>query len=231
MCCMCYSLFLFGNFSFHCYSHGKYSMTWGQGQKWTLLNEYSSERKSEAGVEVFAMMSFCIFQVSEWEYSPAHFQCRRKHKKNSWIASGTKSDVRMNIWSSVNHVIRDILLKISYISIHKTNDKFMFPLSSLNGPIVIALLDLCACTQVPSHSGRYRRPINMNHYANKKSAVESMLDVALLMANAAQLKAVLEQGPGFTFYAALIALLSISLILQVVVGILLIFIGRRYWWC
>lgn len=66
----------------------------------------------------------------------------------------------------------------------------------------------------------------MNHYANKKSAAESMLDVALLMANASQLKAVLEQGPDFTFYIPLITLISISLILQVLVGILLIFIGQ-----
>ncbi|KAG7472249.1 hypothetical protein MATL_G00106890 [Megalops atlanticus] len=78
-------------------------------------------------------------------------------------------------------------------------------------------------------AGRWRRhpgPLNMNHYANKKSAAESMLDVALLMANASQLKAVLEQGPEFTFYAPLIALISISIILQVIVGILLIFIVK-----
>uniref|UniRef100_A0A3P9NQX5 Ninjurin 1 n=1 Tax=Poecilia reticulata TaxID=8081 RepID=A0A3P9NQX5_POERE len=73
---------------------------------------------------------------------------------------------------------------------------------------------------------RRRRPLNMNHYANKKSAAESMLDVALLMANASQLKAVLEHGPGFTFYVPLITLLSISLILQVVVGVMLIFIVK-----
>ncbi|XP_062401363.1 ninjurin-1 isoform X2 [Sardina pilchardus] len=66
----------------------------------------------------------------------------------------------------------------------------------------------------------------MNHYANKKSAAESMLDVALLMANASQLKAVLDQGPGFTYYTPLIALISISLILQVFVGVLLIFIVK-----
>lgn len=66
----------------------------------------------------------------------------------------------------------------------------------------------------------------MNHYANKKSAAESMLDVALLMANASQLKAVLEQGSDFTFYVPLITLISISLILQIVVGVLLIFIGK-----
>uniref|UniRef100_A0A3P8ZRL7 Ninjurin-1 n=1 Tax=Esox lucius TaxID=8010 RepID=A0A3P8ZRL7_ESOLU len=68
--------------------------------------------------------------------------------------------------------------------------------------------------------------LNMNHYANKKSAAESMLDVALLMANASQLKAVLGQGPDFTFYYPLITLISISLSLQIIVGILLIFIVK-----
>ncbi|XP_018536972.1 ninjurin-1 [Lates calcarifer] len=77
--------------------------------------------------------------------------------------------------------------------------------------------------------GPWRRPqgpLNMNHYANKKSAAESMLDVALLMANASQLKAVLEQGPGFSLYVPLITLISISLILQIVVGVMLIFIVK-----
>uniref|UniRef100_A0A3B3RL70 Ninjurin-1-like n=1 Tax=Paramormyrops kingsleyae TaxID=1676925 RepID=A0A3B3RL70_9TELE len=71
-------------------------------------------------------------------------------------------------------------------------------------------------------------PLNMNHYANKKSAAESMLDVALLMANASQLKTVMEEGSDFTFYYALIGLISISLALQILVGILLIFIGEQY---
>ncbi|XP_074499986.1 ninjurin-1 [Sebastes fasciatus] len=69
-------------------------------------------------------------------------------------------------------------------------------------------------------------PLNINHYANKKSAAESMLDVALLMANASQLKAVLEQGPNFSLYAPIITLISISLCLQVTVGVLLILIVR-----
>ncbi|KAK9514867.1 hypothetical protein VZT92_025552 [Zoarces viviparus] len=69
-------------------------------------------------------------------------------------------------------------------------------------------------------------PLNMNHYANKKSAPESMLDVALLMANASQLKAVLEQGANFNFYTPIITLISMSLCLQVAVGVLLIFIVR-----
>ncbi|KAE8613547.1 hypothetical protein XENTR_v10007755 [Xenopus tropicalis] len=69
--------------------------------------------------------------------------------------------------------------------------------------------------------------LNINHYATKKSLAESMLDVALFMANTAQLKAVLEQGPSFTYYITLITLISISLALQIVIGILLIIIARK----
>ncbi|XP_075893493.1 ninjurin-1-like [Nelusetta ayraudi] len=76
------------------------------------------------------------------------------------------------------------------------------------------------------HRRQLERPLNMNHYANKKSAAESMLDVALLMANASQLKAVMEQGSDFAFYVPLIVLISISLILQILVGVLLIFIVK-----
>ncbi|XP_035015592.2 ninjurin-1-like [Hippoglossus stenolepis] len=79
-------------------------------------------------------------------------------------------------------------------------------------------------------------PLNLNHYANKKSAAESMLDVALLMANASQLKAVLEQGPHLSFFTPIVTLISISLCLQVTVGVLLIFIvqwnlndERKHW--
>ncbi|XP_078399618.1 ninjurin-1-like [Cetorhinus maximus] len=71
-----------------------------------------------------------------------------------------------------------------------------------------------------------RQSINFNHYANKKSAAESMLDVALLMANASQLKAVVDQGSSFSYYVPLIILISISLIFQIIVGILLIFIVK-----
>lgn len=73
---------------------------------------------------------------------------------------------------------------------------------------------------------RRDNPININHYATKKSVAESMLDVALFMANVTQLKAVLEQGPSFQYYATLAALISISLFFQVVIGILLIIMGK-----
>lgn len=83
---------------------------------------------------------------------------------------------------------------------------------------------LCRLQRRTSQWFQRNRPININHYANKKSAAESMLDIALLMANASQLKAVMEQGPSFSFYIPLIVLISLSLTLQIVVGVLLIFL-------
>lgn len=88
---------------------------------------------------------------------------------------------------------------------------------------------LTAPSPQPSRWGR-NRPINVNHYANKKSAAESMLDIALLMANASQLKAVIEQGPSFAFFVPLVVLISISLVLQIGVGVLLIFLGVSLGW-
>ncbi|TRZ22832.1 hypothetical protein HGM15179_004255 [Zosterops borbonicus] len=73
---------------------------------------------------------------------------------------------------------------------------------------------------------RVNGPMNINHYATKKSVAESMLDVALFMANVTQLKAVLEQGTSFQYYAALVVLISISLFFQVLIGILLIITAR-----
>ncbi|KAK2546566.1 ninjurin-2 [Patagioenas fasciata] len=73
---------------------------------------------------------------------------------------------------------------------------------------------------------RLNGPMNINHYATKKSVAESMLDVALFMANVTQLKAVLEQGSSFQYYVTLIVLISISLFFQVVIGILLIITAR-----
>ena len=76
-------------------------------------------------------------------------------------------------------------------------------------------------------SPRRSPPINLNHYATKKSVAESMLDVALFVSNATQLKVVLEQGPSSLHYTTLVTLISISLLLQVVIGILLMVIGEE----
>ncbi|KAL1249884.1 hypothetical protein QQF64_020889 [Cirrhinus molitorella] len=75
-------------------------------------------------------------------------------------------------------------------------------------------------------AGNTQRPFNMNHYATKKSAAQSMLDVALLMANSSQLKTVLHSGAQHNFYTPLIALISLSISLQVIVGLLLLFIAK-----
>ncbi|XP_022621673.1 ninjurin-1-like isoform X4 [Seriola dumerili] len=75
-------------------------------------------------------------------------------------------------------------------------------------------------------SGKLNRPININHYATKKSAAQSMLDVALLMANSSQMKTVLYVGPQYRFYIPLMVLLSLSITLQVIVGLLLVFIVK-----
>ncbi|XP_073679865.1 ninjurin-1-like [Garra rufa] len=75
-------------------------------------------------------------------------------------------------------------------------------------------------------AGITQRPFNMNHYATKKSAAQSMLDVALLMANSSQLKTVVHSGSQNRFYTPLITLISLSITLQVAVGLLLIFIVK-----
>ncbi|PWA24265.1 hypothetical protein CCH79_00017932, partial [Gambusia affinis] len=83
-------------------------------------------------------------------------------------------------------------------------------------------------TDVKGQTGKRLYSFDMNHYATKKSAAQSMLDVALLMANSSQLKTILYVGPEYIFYIPLIVLLSLSIILQVIVGLLLVFIGNRH---
>ncbi|XP_019947654.1 ninjurin-2-like isoform X3 [Paralichthys olivaceus] len=69
--------------------------------------------------------------------------------------------------------------------------------------------------------------LNMNLYATKKSAAEGMLDIALFLANITHMKTVIEQGAGYRYYAAVLTLISFSLALQIVAGVLIIVIARR----
>ncbi|XP_066565944.1 ninjurin-1 isoform X2 [Amia ocellicauda] len=71
-----------------------------------------------------------------------------------------------------------------------------------------------------------QRSMNMNHYATKKSAAQSMLDIALLMANSSQLRTVLHEGSAYRYYYPLLFLISMSMFLQVMVGLLLVFIVK-----
>ncbi|XP_034056749.1 ninjurin-2-like isoform X3 [Gymnodraco acuticeps] len=69
--------------------------------------------------------------------------------------------------------------------------------------------------------------LNMNLYATKKTASEGMLDIALFLANITHMKTVIEQGAGYRYYVAVLVLISFSLALQIVAGVLIIIIGRR----
>uniref|UniRef100_A0A8D2ZDZ9 Ninjurin 2 n=3 Tax=Scophthalmus maximus TaxID=52904 RepID=A0A8D2ZDZ9_SCOMX len=53
-----------------------------------------------------------------------------------------------------------------------------------------------------------------------------MLDIALFLANITHMKTVIEQGAGYRYYAAVLTLISFSLALQIVAGVLIIIIAR-----
>ncbi|CAB4064478.1 unnamed protein product [Lepeophtheirus salmonis] len=78
-------------------------------------------------------------------------------------------------------------------------------------------------SDVPNGSNK---PLDANRYATKKTIAQGMLDIALLTANASQLKYVLQVGEeNHPFYYLMISLISISIILQGIVGVLFLIIG------
>lgn len=67
-----------------------------------------------------------------------------------------------------------------------------------------------------SQPGKTRTPLPLqNSYAAKKTVVQGMMDVALVMANANQLRFVIEYSYETRTYYAVFALLVTSLVLQV----------------
>ncbi|XP_035773347.1 ninjurin-2-like isoform X4 [Anopheles albimanus] len=64
-------------------------------------------------------------------------------------------------------------------------------------------------------SDRVLKSMDANRYATKKTIAQGMLDIALLTANASQLKYILQVGEKHEFYALMLTLISISIILQV----------------
>lgn len=60
-------------------------------------------------------------------------------------------------------------------------------------------------------------------YASKKSMVDGMMDIALLTANANQLRFLIAYNSKSKMYHVSIGLVILSLVIQVVVGIALIF--------
>ncbi|RWS02888.1 Ninjurin-1-like protein, partial [Dinothrombium tinctorium] len=69
-------------------------------------------------------------------------------------------------------------------------------------------------------------PLDMNIYSTRKTVAQGMMDIALMTANASQLKYVLLNATNHRYLEVTISLLTISIVLQIVVGIILIFLGR-----
>lgn len=57
--------------------------------------------------------------------------------------------------------------------------------------------------------------MDANRYATKKTIAQGMLDIALLTANASQLKYILQVGHKHEFYSLMLTLISVSIIMQV----------------
>lgn len=66
------------------------------------------------------------------------------------------------------------------------------------------------CLQAEKISG-----LDINSFATRKTLAQGLLDLALLTANAAQLRRVMLQGNEFRFYYLLVTLITISICLQV----------------
>jgi hypothetical protein len=81
-------------------------------------------------------------------------------------------------------------------------------------------------------SASQRVNFDINLYATKKSAAQGLLDLALLMANASQLKYIIMTEGDHRFYGTMIGLLSASIFLQIVVavGFLILARTRIYDW-
>lgn len=71
-----------------------------------------------------------------------------------------------------------------------------------------------------------RRGVDINVYQHKKTLAQGMMDLALLSANANQLRYVLESGGNHPYYYPSLVMITTSLILQIAVGIGLILNGR-----
>lgn len=73
------------------------------------------------------------------------------------------------------------------------------------------------------------KSMDANRYATKKTIAQGMLDIALLTANASQLKYILQVGQKHEFYTLMLTLISISIIMQVrfLITMKVLLINRR----
>ncbi|PSN39655.1 hypothetical protein C0J52_18467 [Blattella germanica] len=77
-------------------------------------------------------------------------------------------------------------------------------------------------------SGNCNCEFQHNNYATRKTITQGLLDIALLTANAAQLKYILDFGESHPHYLLMIILLSVSIGLQLVRGCLNVVLGSLY---
>jgi len=72
------------------------------------------------------------------------------------------------------------------------------------------------------------KPLDANSYATKKTIAQGMLDIALLTANASQLKYVLQVGQQHEFYTLMVSLICISIVLQACQGVVYVLLGSAF---
>ncbi|XP_025201362.1 ninjurin-2-like isoform X3 [Melanaphis sacchari] len=77
----------------------------------------------------------------------------------------------------------------------------------------------------PKDQQQLAKPLDVNRYATKKTIAQGMLDIALLTANANQLKYILQVGEKHEFYKPLLVLIAMSIFLQVLVGGIFLVVG------
>ncbi|GIY21238.1 ninjurin-2 [Caerostris darwini] len=76
------------------------------------------------------------------------------------------------------------------------------------------------------NAGKTSQNLDANVYATKKTIAQGLLDVALLTANASQLKYLLQAGKEHEFYYVMMTLISLSIILQVLTGCMMLLIAN-----
>ncbi|XP_059491265.1 ninjurin-1 isoform X3 [Neocloeon triangulifer] len=79
---------------------------------------------------------------------------------------------------------------------------------------------------MPAFQDVVHKAIDANRYASKKTLAQGMLDIALLTANASQLKYILQVGKQHEFYTLMVTLISVSIVLQILVGVLFVVLGN-----
>merc|ERR1712241_1185201 len=81
-------------------------------------------------------------------------------------------------------------------------------------------------TSPPQGNRDQPKALDANRYATKKTIAQGMLDVALLTANASQLKYVLQVGETVhPFYHLMLALIIVSIVLQVLTAVFMFILG------